>query len=96
MANVSRSNKMRVRKKDAMKPFLGLMVLNTIILVVWTEVDPLRWVRIDNGSVDSFGRSISSYGTCTSDGRIGFIVALFIINFSVVILAIYQSYHARK
>jgi len=67
MANLARSKKMRVKRRDAMKPYGILLMLNTIVLVIWTEVDPLKWARIDTGAYDNFGRSLESYGTCRSN-----------------------------
>lgn len=81
---------------DAMKPFFVLIVLNTIILVIWTIIDPLKWTRIDTGLIDKFGRSVDSYGVCSSDHLTAYVVPLFIINFSMVILANYQAYRARN
>lgn len=96
MRNANNRKKMKVQVKDAMKPWFVLMILNTIVLVVWHEVDPWHWERVMTGSVDQFDRSIESYGHCTSKNAIPYLVVLFIINFALVILANYQAYHARN
>ena len=41
MSNLARKKKMKVKKRDAMKPFFVLLTLNTAVLVTWTEVNPL-------------------------------------------------------
>ena len=96
MANASTRTKMRVNKTNALRPWFALMALNTIILAVWTKVNPLEWVRIDTGLYDQFGRSLESYGQCQSDKMAAYAVPLFIINFTLVIMANYQAYRSRN
>lgn len=96
MRNAARNRRMKVNIKDALKPWFVLMMLNTIVLVIWTKVDPLRWERIDTGVVDGFDRSIDSYGVCNSKNKVPYVVLLFLINLSLVLLANYQAYCARN
>jgi len=96
MANVAVRRKMKVKVTDALKPFIVLFIINTIVLVTWTELDPLKWVRIESGLTDGFGRSIDSYGICKSNNLLPYVAVLFVINFSFILLANYQVYNARK
>jgi len=96
MDYAARSKRMKVKVKDALRPWFVLLILNTIVLVTWTEVDPMKWVRVETGTFDDFNRSIDSYGICSSSNEVPFIVVLLIINFSLVVLANYQAYRARN
>lgn len=99
--------RVQVKVKDAIWPFITLTVVNFVLLLAWTLVAPLEWTRVEVNNVDSFGRSVESYGTCfayDSDehtsgqnrARIGFLIALGVFNFGAVILANIESYKARK
>ena len=58
-----------MKKSEALNPFVVLAILNTIVLIVWTEVDPLRWEALSpTGNVQAT-TSLSTY-----------IVLLFVIN----------------
>ncbi|KAL7547884.1 hypothetical protein ACHAWF_011155 [Thalassiosira exigua] len=97
VAKVQQQTRMKVKVKDAMRPFFVVWGLNTIVLVSWTKVDPLMWVRLDTELIfDRFDRSIDSYGLCHSNNSAGWIAGLFIINFPLLILANYQAYKARN
>ncbi|CAB9522241.1 Gamma-aminobutyric acid (GABA) B receptor [Seminavis robusta] len=54
----------RVTERDVLMPFTVLIVSNTILLLIWTFVDPLEWKRISTGE-------LSSYGTCASSSDDG-------------------------
>jgi len=96
MANVAERRKMKVKVTDALKPFIVLFTINTIVLVTWTELDPLEWVRIESDLTDGFGRSIDSYGICKSNHMVTYLLVLFVISFSLILLANYQVYSARQ
>ena len=53
-------------------------------------------MRIGTGVVDSFDRSVASYGICTGEYVVPYVVVLFVVNFSFVVLANYQVYRARN
>jgi len=56
-----------VTVKDVLRPMAALTALNVTILIAWTVVAPLKWTRIPMKSVDEYGRSTESYGTCSPE-----------------------------
>ena len=53
--------RIKVTEKDVMKPFAIMATLNFIVLLCWTLIDPLLWVRKSTGEFDS-------YGSCEAEG----------------------------
>ncbi len=84
--------------KDVILPCVVMFILNTIVLAVWTAISPLRWTRIDRGTVDAYGRSTNSYGTCHAETKewAPYLSIILALNFSMVVLANIQAYRARK
>ena len=52
---------------DVLLPFAVLLTLNVIVLVLWSVLDPLTYVRMDNPGTDGWQRTISTYGACRCD-----------------------------
>ena len=88
----SNLRKVKVTEKDVLKPFAVLFLLNIIVLITWTVVDPLRWSR---QSISPF----ESYGTCRSEGTgtasAVCIALLALIALAALVLACIQAYQAR-
>lgn len=92
------ARRMRVREKDVMGPFAILFTLNFTFMLVWTLVDPLKWVRLEIE-----GEPWNTYGTCRSgdDGDrspVSFTMGVLVIALNVVALlaACKQAYQARN
>jgi len=86
--------RVRISAMDVMSPLIVLMVLNVIVLVVWTTVSPLHWLR-EATAVDVFGRTIESRGYCTSDHFLPFVIILVAMDIGALVFTSYQSYVAR-
>lgn len=84
-----------VRVQDVLIPFLVLFTLNLIILVSWTAIDPLQWVRLEMRSFDQFGRSVASYGTCQSEWELLFYVLIAAVVICSLLVANIANYRAR-
>lgn len=86
-----------VNIKDVIVPFLILLGLNTIVLICWTAISPLKWERVHTDARDDFGRPLDSTGRCTVENNksLPFVVLLLIINMAVLLLANIQAYQAR-
>jgi len=84
--------------KDVIVPFLILLGLNTIVLICWTAISPLKWERVHKDATDDFGRQLKSHGMCTLNSKkdIAYVVLLSVINLAVLLLANIQAYKARK
>jgi hypothetical protein len=87
--------RVKVTARDVMAPLVCLMTVNIVVLIIWTTVSPLEWVR-KAGAEDRFGRVVESSGGCTSDDSLPFLIILATINISALLLASYQSYKARN
>lgn len=73
----------KVTPGDVIKPFLVLLLINILILALWTAIAPLEWDRKPL-SYDKFGRKVESVGSCYNDGWLPFGIALFLVNFAAL------------
>lgn len=74
---------------------VSLVLLNSLVLLSWTLVSPMEWIREDNSARDLFNRSTNSFGYCESSNDVPFIVALSVLNAGAVILASLGSFRSR-
>mmetsp|Transcript_31805 Transcript_31805/g.65305 ORF Transcript_31805/g.65305 Transcript_31805/m.65305 type:complete len:897 (-) Transcript_31805:96-2786(-) len=98
----NRFQRVTVGVKDVISPFIAFFTTNSIILICWTILAPLEFIRTANKvGTDQFNRTISSYGSCmaASDTRAdptlfaGFLAAW---NTLIVAFTTYQAYVARN
>lgn len=78
-----------------MIPFMTLFAINLIILVSWTAIDPLEWVRTEKRSFDEFGRSVESYGACESEWQLVFYILIVMVVVCSLLVANAANYRAR-
>ena len=92
-------DRMMVRPINSFKLFLKLLVLNGVLLGIWTAVDPLKWSRTEktiHGSSLPYG-AVESYGSCKSD-RFSypyFAIGLFVFNLMCCFFAMLQALRCR-
>ena len=82
-----------VRERDAMRPIVVVFLINIVLLVCWTMIDPLRWQReYINGD------PTNSHGFCKSEGNAwkAFSSLLVLLNGAALVLACVQAYRARS
>ena len=87
--------RVKVTERDVMAPLLILLAANIAILLAWTFLDPLVYVRRDYPGVDGWGRTIASYGACRSRQPAAYLVPLAVVNIGVLLLANWNAYRAR-
>ena len=80
---------------EVMRPVIFLLGVNTIILSVWTALDPMKWTRVVTLE-DGYGYVLNSYGMCASANDMPYLLSLGIINAIVLIVALVLSYKARN
>lgn len=80
---------------DVIKPMVALLMINIIVLIVWTVIDPLHRETIVV-TQDPFDRNTETYGICSSDQGYIFLATLGAINFGCLLFAVLQAYHARS
>lgn len=88
--------RVKVKAQHVVIPFLVLVSLNAIVLICWTVLDPLTYVRANHAGLDGWNRVISTYGTCQSQHGYRYVIPLTLINLIVLLIANYQAYEARK
>ena len=89
--NSVRMIRRQVTINEVLRPVIGMIAANAIILILWTVLYPLHWTRI-TVSEDGYGYVLSSTGQCTSDNGWPFILSLGLINVASMIFALTLSY----
>ncbi|CAB9506006.1 acid type B receptor subunit 2 [Seminavis robusta] len=72
----------------------GVLLVDVAILVSWTLIDPLVWVRTVTVA-DQFGQPLASHGYCTSDSWKLFACLIGVFHLGLMAVACYLSYIAR-
>jgi 7 transmembrane sweet-taste receptor of 3 GCPR len=80
-------------RETASTVFVVLMI-DVIILTVWSIVDPLHWQRIVI-SEDKYGYDLESEGYCTSDYWLTFTIVIGAYHLLLILTACYVCYLAR-
>jgi gamma-aminobutyric acid type B receptor len=91
-----RHARIKVTEKDVLAPFAVLLTGNIIVLIIWTVLDPLTYIRQEYDGTDYWNRNIATYGACRSDKVVAYLVPLAIINLGVVVTACWQALQARN
>jgi len=91
-----RFERAQVTARDVLLPCILLISLNIVILLTWTLIDPIYYVRTDDKGTDAWNRVTGTYGTCVADNPLPYILPLVILNLSTLILANYEAYRARN
>jgi len=87
--------RVRVSTLDVLAPFAVSLTCNLVVLICWTVIDPLTYVRRVGEGTDFWNRDIEFYGACRSDNAVVFLCPLAVINFSVVGIACWQAFTGR-
>ena len=92
MKSSRKLKRVKVTERDVIKPFGVIFGMNFALLLAWTLVDPLRFVRLTSDT-----NSDETYGACKSDknGLKAFGIPILIVNFGALVLACIQAYQAR-
>ena len=90
-----RHARIQVTVKDVLLPFVVLVTSNIVVLICWTVLDPLTYIRVEDIGTDAWNREISSYGACRCNNSVAYLVPLAAINLIAVGIACRQAYQAR-
>ena len=80
--------------RDALVNIGAVLMLDVVILVMWTMVDPLHWER-DVIQEDEFGNTLESQGYCTSENWRVFLGAIIALHIGLCAVASWLCYVAR-
>lgn len=83
-----------VTVKETLMIVGGVLLVDIIILTVWTAVDPLQWYR-HSLSEDKFGAPLSSEGYCVSDSWAVFVSIIAVYHFALLSMASWMCYLSR-
>jgi len=86
--------RIKVTALDVMKPLIALLVVNVLVLSLWTGLDPLKWER-EVTTVDVFGQTLETEGHCGSGSFGAFVTVIGVVNLGALAVAAYQAYCAR-
>ena len=89
-------SRLQVRGKDVLAHFYLLLLANIAILLAWTLVDPLTYVRSSYEGTDGWGRTIETYGACKSQNATVYLTLLGIVNVGGLMEANWYSYRTRN
>jgi len=95
LGHAARFRRVTVTAGDVVKPMLTLLVLNIVVLVTWTLIDPLQRETVII-SQDVFGRPTETYGVCSSEHATTFLSVLGITNLGSLLYAVFQAWRARN
>ena len=84
ISNSMQMRRVTVKETNVILPFVVLMTANIAVLVAWTIVDPLQWVRTEPFL-------FQSHGYCQSENADRFLIPIGIINGIALILANIQG-----
>mmetsp|Transcript_33075 Transcript_33075/g.69613 ORF Transcript_33075/g.69613 Transcript_33075/m.69613 type:complete len:271 (-) Transcript_33075:28-840(-) len=95
MRHAAKFKRLTVTAIDVIKPMIALLMLNIVVLSVWTAIDPLQRQTIVV-TQDSFLRDVETFGVCSSDHQPIFLATLAVINLGSLLFALFQAYKARN
>jgi len=85
-----------VTSLDIFGTFALLYLLNFVVMIAWTFEAPLEWNRLFRDSTDMFDRPFESYGTCSNDGALPFVIVVLILNISILLVGNWWAYQSRN
>lgn len=94
--NRGQFQRLKVTAGQVARPFLVMFAANTLMLTLWTILDPLHYVRLDMPGTDAWNRVIATYGSCRSENATPYVSVLGVLNLLVLGVANWQAYRARN
>lgn len=85
----------KVEAKDVASIMVGVVMLQAVVLLCWTFIDPLKWER-EVLLTDLNGYALESYGSCRSDNIMHFLIPLVCIDGLMLLYALFLCFKTRK
>jgi gamma-aminobutyric acid type B receptor len=95
MRDVNSTRRAYTSYQDTVSTIGKVLLLDVVILVLWTSAYPLHWKR-DIIRQDQFGFTLESQGNCTSENWRPFLGALVALHITLCIIACYMCYVSRN
>ncbi|CAJ1959348.1 unnamed protein product [Cylindrotheca closterium] len=93
--NVDSNRRTSTSWQDTLSTIGKVLLLDVVILVLWTSVDPLYWKR-EIIRQDQFGFTLESQGYCVSEHWTLFLGALVALHIALCCIACYMCYVSRN
>lgn len=94
----SENDVLLVRPCDYFRTFVPLILVNAAILVVWTLLDPVKWIRqeVEGGKTFPDG-TVEMYGSCRGENyeALFFFLGLFAFNLLLCFVGTLQAFQCR-
>jgi hypothetical protein len=86
-----------VKPESFLRLTVRLLILNGVLLALWTGTDPLKWKRLEvDGGIALDDGTVETYGACRGgDVSPGFAMALYVLNMVMVLIASIQAFKCR-
>ena len=91
----SRGLDVKPSELEVLRPFILLLTGNVVVLILWTVLDPLTYVRDAHEGTDGWNRIVSTYGSCRSENLVPFVVPLALMNVGVLAVGNWHAYETR-
>jgi gamma-aminobutyric acid type B receptor len=91
----SKMQRAKVSIGDTLRMIMALLLIDVVILTIWTTSDPLKWTRTTLTS-DVSGYPLSSAGQCESPSSGKYLAALGTLHALVMVYASYLCYQTRN
>jgi 7 transmembrane sweet-taste receptor of 3 GCPR len=85
-----------VSMRDIFATAALLLTPNVIVLLTWTLLAPLEWTRVQQSTMDIFGRHTESFGECASEDAYIYAIVICAINFTFLMLGNWAVYQSRN
>lgn len=87
--------RVKITAIDVVTPLAALLSANAVVLICWTVLDPLTYIRRPLDGTDGWNRVIATYGSCHSQHTAAFLIPVAVLNFGVMLVANWQAFEAR-
>ena len=95
MSPISSTRRAVLSFRDTLATICKVLVLDVVILTLWTAIEPLHWERTVIRE-DQFGFPLESQGYCTSDRWELFLGVIIVLHVALCATACYMCYMARN
>jgi 7 transmembrane sweet-taste receptor of 3 GCPR len=92
--SVASMKRVSVSVNETLAVIGGLVLLDAVVLITWTIVDPLKWERVVV-TEDVFGHPLESVGKCTSEYWAPFSGTIAFLHFVLLCVACWYCYLSR-
>lgn len=95
MRSARRFQRIKIQRRDAVKPMIVVLSANILVLALMSAIDPIQF-NIHLKAEDIYGRPSETLGQCVFEDQKWYLLVLLIINVGIIFLAGMQAWQARN